>query len=154
MNIKNPTFYIGLCINCKDHSSQRIETIKNIKKQKSVPKLIFMTTTESFTSFNKFLLGLPLWANFPNVCMMIPPFKYFQYDRPEKNQQLLTLSRWSSHFRGGFFQTSEVALNIIIIITIRVLQEATVVEHRSLRKHSQKFFPRRVSNLNLNETAP
>ena len=37
---------------------------------------------------------------------------------------LLTLSRWSSHFRGGFFQTSEVALNIIII-TIRVLQEAT-----------------------------
>lgn len=57
--------------------------------------------------------------------MMIPPFKYFQYDRPEKNQQLLTLSRWPSHFRGGFFQTSEVALNIIIIITIRVLQEAT-----------------------------
>lgn len=85
-----------------------------------------MTTTESFTSFNKFLLGLPLWANFPSVCMMIPRFKYFQYDPPEKTQQLLTLSRWSSHFRGGFFQTSEVALNIIIIIiTIRVLQEAT-----------------------------
>lgn len=122
---KNPTFYIGLWINRKEPSSQRIE-----KTEKTCPKVdLHEKPPRHDRSFNKLLLNLPLWANFPNVCMMIPPFKYFQYDRPEKKQQLSTLSRWPSHFRGGFFQTSEVALNIIII-TIRVLQEATgAVKH-------------------------
>ena len=34
MNIENPTFYIGLWINCKDHSSQRMEKLK-----KTCPKV-------------------------------------------------------------------------------------------------------------------